>query len=255
VSFDLTGRRALVTGAGHGIGAGIAEALAAAGADVVVHHGRSAGPAAEVVERIGALGRKATAIGADVTVTSEVDRLVDEAVAFLGGLEILVTNAGHLIGRSPVADMTDEHFSKVVEVNLGSTFRTVRAAIPHLRAAGTKGRVVTMASLAAHNGGGAGAAVYAASKAGVVGLTKGLAKELGPAGITVNALAPGFIGGTAFHDTFTPPEAQKAMVGGIGVGRGGTVEDVAGAVVWLCSDAGAFINGTTVDIDGGVGHT
>ncbi|MHA6618110.1 SDR family NAD(P)-dependent oxidoreductase [Pseudonocardia sp. DLS-67] len=254
MSFDLTGRRALVTGAGHGIGAGIAEGLAAAGADVVVHHGHSAGPAAEVVERIGALGRKATAIGADVTVSAEVDRLVDEAVGFLGGLEIVVTNAGHLIGRSPVAEMTDEHFSKVVEVNLGSTFRTVRAAIPHLRAAGAKGRVVTMASLAAHNGGGAGAAVYAASKAGVVGLTKGLAKELGPAGITVNALAPGFIGGTAFHDTFTPPEAQKAMVGGIGVGRGGTVEDVAGAVVWLCSDAAAFINGTTVDIDGGVGY-
>jgi 3-oxoacyl-[acyl-carrier protein] reductase len=254
VSFDLTGRRALVTGAGHGIGAGIAEGLAAAGADVVVHYGHSAGPAAEVVERIGALGRKATAIGADVTVTAEVDRLVDEAVGFLGGLEIVVTNAGHLVGRSPVAEMSDEHFSKVVEVNLGSTFRTVRAAIPHLRAAGQKGRVVTMASLAAHNGGGAGAAVYAASKAGVVGLTKGLAKELGPAGITVNALAPGFIGGTAFHDTFTPPEAQKAMVGGIGVGRGGTVEDVAGAVVWLCSDAAAFINGTTVDIDGGVGY-
>jgi 3-oxoacyl-[acyl-carrier protein] reductase len=254
VSFDLTGRRALVTGAGHGIGAGIAEGLAAAGADVVVHYGHSAGPAAEVVERIGALGRKATAIGADVTVTAEVGRLVDEAVGFLGGLEIVVTNAGHLVGRSPVAEMSDEHFSKVVEVNLGSTFRTVRAAIPHLRAAGQKGRVVTMASLAAHNGGGAGAAVYAASKAGVVGLTKGLAKELGPAGITVNALAPGFIGGTAFHDTFTPPEAQKAMVGGIGVGRGGTVEDVAGAVVWLCSDAAAFINGTTVDIDGGVGY-
>jgi 3-oxoacyl-[acyl-carrier protein] reductase len=253
VSFDLTGRRALVTGAGHGIGAGIAEALAAAGADVVVHYGHSAGPAAEVVERIGALGRKATAIGADVTVTAEVDRLVDEAVGFLGGLEILVTNAGHLVGRSPVAEMTDEHFSKVIEVNLGSTFRTVRAAIPHLRAAGTNGRVVTMASLAAHNGGGAGAAVYAASKAGVVGLTKGLAKELGPAGITVNALAPGFIGGTAFHDTFTPPEAQKGMVSGIALGRGGTVADVAGAVVWLCSDEAAFINGTTIDIDGGVG--
>jgi 3-oxoacyl-[acyl-carrier protein] reductase len=254
VSFDLTGRRALVTGAGHGIGAGIAEALAAAGADVVVHHGRSAGPAAEVVERIGALGRKATAIGADVTVTAEVDRLVDEAVGFLGGLEIVVTNAGHLVGRSPVADMTDEHFSKVVEVNLGSTFRTVRAAIPHLKAAGTAGRVVTMASLAAHNGGGPGGAVYAAAKAGVVGLTKGLAKELGPEGITVNALAPGFIGGTAFHDTFTPPEAQKAMIAGIGVGRGGTVADVAGAVVWLCSDAGSFINGATIDIDGGVAY-
>jgi 3-oxoacyl-[acyl-carrier protein] reductase len=253
MTFDLTGRRAMVTGAGHGIGAAIAEALAGAGADVVVHYGRSAGPAAEVVERIGALGRKATAIGADVTVTAEVDRLVDEAVGFLGGLEILVCNAGHLVGRSPVADMTDEHFAKVVEVNLGSTFRTVRAAIPHLRAAGTAGRIVTMASLAAHNGGGPGAAVYAASKAGIVGLTKGLAKELGPDGITVNALAPGFIGGTAFHDTFTPPAAQEATIRGIAVGRGGTAADVGGAVVWLCSDAASFVTGTTTDIDGGVG--
>jgi 3-oxoacyl-[acyl-carrier protein] reductase len=253
MTFDLMGRRALVTGAGHGIGAAIAEALATAGADVLVHHGRSAGPAAEVVGRIEALGRKATAVGADVTVTAEVDRLVDEAVGFLGGLEIVVCNAGHLIGRSSVAEMTDAHFAQVVEVNLGSTFRTVRAAIPHLRRAGAAGRVVTMASLAGHNGGGPGAAVYAAAKAGVIGLTKGLAKELGPAGITVNALAPGFIGGTAFHATFTPPAAQQAMVNGIAVGRGGTVADVAAAAVWLCSEAAGFVTGTTTDIDGGAG--
>jgi 3-oxoacyl-[acyl-carrier protein] reductase len=218
-----------------------------------VRYGRSAGPAAEVVERIGALGRKATAVGADVTVTAEVDRLVDEAVGFLGGLDVLVCNAGHLVGRSPVAEMGDELYGAVVEVNLGATFRTVRAAIPHLRAAGPGGRIVTMASLAAHNGGGPGAAVYAAAKAGIIGLTKGLAKELGPAGITVNALAPGFIGGTAFHDTFTPPAAQEAMVRGIAVGRGGTPPDVAAAVVWLCSDAAGFVTGTTTDIDGGAG--
>jgi 3-oxoacyl-[acyl-carrier protein] reductase len=147
--------------------------------------------------------------------------------------------------------MTDEHFAEVVDVNLGSTFRTVRAAIPHLQAAGTRGRIVTMSSLAAHNGGGPGAAVYAAAKAGIRGLTKGLAKEVAPDGITVNALAPGFIGGTAFHDTFTPPEAQAAIISGVPLRRAGTSAEVAGAVVWLCSDAASYVTGTTVDMDGG----
>lgn len=250
-TFDLTGRRALVTGAGHGIGAAIALALAKAGADVVVHYGHSADAAAEVVREIEALDRKAVAIGADVTSTTEVNRLVDETVSFLGGLEVVICNAGHLVGRAPVEDMSDEHFARVLDVNLGSTFRTVRAAFPQLRAAGTTGRVVTMASLAAHNGGGAGSAVYAAAKAGVLGLTRGLAKELAPHGVTVNALAPGFIGQTAFHDTFTPPEVQQTIINGIPLHRAGTAAEVGGAVVWLCSDAAGFVNGSTIDIDGG----
>lgn len=249
--FELTGRRALVTGAGHGIGAAIATGLAEAGADVVVHFGHSAEAAATVVARIEALGRKVTAIGADVTDTAEVERLVAETVGFLGGLDVLVCNAGHLIGRVPVADMTDEHFAAVVDVNLTATFRCVRAAWPHLVAAGTAGRVVTMASLAAHNGGGPGSVAYAAAKAGVVGMTKGLAKELAPHGVTVNALAPGFIADTAFHNTFTPPEAQAGMVASLPLKRAGTVTDVAGAVCYLASDAAGFVTGSTVDIDGG----
>ncbi|MBF8188160.1 SDR family oxidoreductase [Nonomuraea sp. K274] len=249
--MSLSGRRALVTGAGHGIGAAIAVALAEAGADVVVGYGSSAAGAAQTVARIEGLGRKATAVQADVTRTEDVGRLVGEAVGYLGGLEIVVCNAGHLVGRVPVAEMTDEHFFKVLDVNLGSAFRTVRAAIPHLRAAGKAGRVVTMASLAAHNGGGPGSAVYAAAKAGVLGLTKGLAKELAPAGATVNALAPGFIGGTAFHDTFTTPAAQEAIVAGVPLARGGTPAEVAAAVVWLCSDGAGYVTGTTTDIDGG----
>jgi 3-oxoacyl-[acyl-carrier protein] reductase len=251
MSSDLRGRRALVTGAGHGIGAAIALALADAGADVAVHYGSSAAPAAEVVTAIEAKGRKAVAIGADVTDTAQVERLVDDAVGFLGGLEIVVCNAGHLIGRLAVADMPDEHFFGVLDVNLGSTFRTVRAAIPHLRTAGAAGRVVTMSSLAAHNGGGPGSAVYAAAKAGIGGLTRGLAKELAPYGVTVNALAPGFIGQTAFHNTFTPPAAQESIVAGVPLRRAGTPAEVAAAVVWLCADASGYVTGSTVDIDGG----
>ena len=247
---DLSRRRALVTGGGHGIGAAIALALAGAGADVAVGYGRSAAAAQDVVARAGEHGVRAAAIGADVTVTTEVDAFIAQAVEFLGGLDIVVCNAGHLIGRQSVEEMADEHFDAVVAVNLGSTFRTVRAAIPHLRASAA-GRVITMASLAAHNGGGPGSAVYAAAKAGVIGLTKGLAKELAADAITVNALAPGFIGNTAFHDTFTSTEAQQATIAGIPLKRAGTADEVASAVVWLCSDGAAFVTGSTVDIDGG----
>jgi len=247
---DLGGARALVTGAGHGIGRAIAIGLAAAGADVIVHYGRSATGAAETVTSIGALGRKAVAVQADVTSTVEVDRLVEESVGFLGGLDIVVCNAGHLIGRISVEEMTDEHFARVLDVNLTATFRTCRAAIPHLKQSAA-GRIITMASLAAHNGGGPGSTAYAAAKAGIRGFTKALAKEIAADGITVNSLAPGFIGGTAFHDTFTAPAAQAAMVAGLPVGRPGTPEDVAAAVVYLASPAAGFVTGTTLDIDGG----
>jgi 3-oxoacyl-[acyl-carrier protein] reductase len=251
MTFELTGRRALVTGAGQGIGAAIAVALANAGADVAVHYAHSADGAATVVQKIERAGRKAVALGADLTVTADADRVVAESVAFLGGLDIVVCNAGHLVGRSSVAEMSDEHFQQVLDVNLGTTFRTIRAAIPHLRAAGVNGRVVTMSSLAAHNGGGAGSAVYSAAKAGIRGLTKGLAKELATTGTTVNALAPGFIGHTAFHDTFTPADVQQNIVAGTPLKRAGTVEEVGAAAVWLCSDGAGFVTGSTIDIDGG----
>lgn len=250
MAIDMTDARVLVTGAGHGIGRGIALGLAAAGADVVVHYGSSADAAAQTVADIEALGRKAVAVRADVTVTQDVDRLVAESVAFLGGLDVVVCNAGHLIGRVPVAEMSDDHFASVVDVNLGATFRTCRAAIPHLLES-DRPRIVAMSSLAAHNGGGPGSVVYAAAKAGVRGFVKGLAKELGPQGVTVNAVAPGYIADTAFHGTFSTAEAQQKMVAGTPVGRPGTVDDVAAAVLYLASREASYITGTTLDVDGG----
>ncbi|MFE4694801.1 SDR family NAD(P)-dependent oxidoreductase [Streptomyces sp. NPDC056749] len=251
MSADLNGSRALVTGAGHGIGRAIAVALAEAGADVAVHYNSSADEAARTVSAVEALGRRAKAFRADVTVTGEVDLLVEEATGFLGGLDVLVCNAGHLIGREKIAEMSDDHFERVLSTNLTSAFRTVRAALPYLTQS-SAGRIITMSSLAAHNGGGPGSVAYAAAKAGVRGFTKGLAKELAGTGITVNTVAPGFIKGTAFHDTFTAVPAQEAMEASIPVGRAGTPQDVAHAVVHLASPASGFLTATTVDIDGGV---
>ncbi|GAB3757107.1 SDR family NAD(P)-dependent oxidoreductase [Microlunatus parietis] len=247
---DLSDTRALVTGAGHGIGRGIALGLAAAGADVAVHYGSSADAAAETVSMIEKLGRKATAVQADVTSAEQVDRMVAEAVSFLGGLDVLVCNAGHLIGRVPVAEMAEEHYQRVVDVNLGATFRTCKAAIEALRES-DRPRIITMSSLAAHNGGGPGSVIYAAAKAGIRGFTKGLAKELGPDKITVNAVAPGYIADTAFHNTFSTAEAQQTMIRNAPIGRSGQVEDVAAAVVFLASAEAGYLTGSTLDIDGG----
>lgn len=249
MSIDLTGRRALVTGAGHGIGSAIAERLASAGADVVVHYGTSADAARDVAARMVAMGRRAWTVQADVTDPVEVQSLLDAAVGYLGGLDILVTNAGHLVQRCPIEAMEVSLWHQILDVNATSTFLTCRAAIPALREGG--GRIITMSSLAAHNGGGPGGVAYAAAKAAVSGLTRGLAKELAPDGITVNAVAPGFIGGTAFHGTFTPEAAQKAIVDGIPLGRAGTPGDVADVVLWLASTLSGFVTGATIDINGG----
>lgn len=247
-SIDLSGSRALVTGSGHGLGRAIALALADAGADVVVHYGSSADEAAETVDQITARGRRSVALQADVTVPEDVDRLVSDSVEFLGGLDILVTNAGHLIERRPIRDMETELWHRILDVNATSTFLTCRAALPALLE--SKGTIVTMSSLAAHNGGGTGAVAYSAAKAAVSGFTRGLAKEVGPLGVRVNAVAPGFIADTKFHATFTADEARPGIIAGIPLGRAGVPEDVSGVVLFLVSPLAAFVNGETVDITG-----
>ncbi|PSL03154.1 3-oxoacyl-[acyl-carrier protein] reductase [Haloactinopolyspora alba] len=248
--IDLTGRRALVTGGGSGIGAAIARTLGGCGADVAVHYASSADGAEAVVKELVADGRRAVSVPADLTDARQGTQVVERAVQELGGLDVVVNNAGHLVGRAEVADMTDEHWAEVMDVNVTSTFAITRAAIPHLRRS-ESGSVVLMASLAAENGGGKGSVAYAAAKAAVIGFGRGLAKELAPDGVTVNAVAPGFIGQTAFHDTFTPVDARPGMVAGIPLGREGTPGDVAGVVAFLASPLSSYVTGHVVDINGG----
>ncbi|HEY8471129.1 MAG TPA: 3-oxoacyl-ACP reductase family protein [Natronosporangium sp.] len=250
MQVDLTGRRALVTGGGSGIGRAIASALGALGADVAVHYAHSEDGARSVVKEITGAGRRAVALAADLTDTGQASELVAAASKELGGLDILVNNAGHLVGRVPVVEMSDEHWARVMDLNLTSTFATTRAAIPLLRNSADP-RVIVMSSVAAYNGGGAGSVAYATAKAALIGFTRALAKELAPDRITVNAVAPGFIGQTAFHDTFTPPEARPGILAGVPLGREGTPADVAGVTAFLASPLSSYITGQVIGINGG----
>jgi 3-oxoacyl-[acyl-carrier protein] reductase len=181
--------------------------------------------------------------------------MVAEAVKFLGGIDVLINNAGSIIGRRTLAEGDDEFWSDVMSLNLGSLRRVTRAAIPHLVAAAKTGggaSIVNLSSLAARNGGGPGALAYATAKGAVLTLTRGLARELGPQGVRVNALTPGLILGSTFHAIHTPPEAQKAIIASIPLGRAGDIEDVARAAGYFASEYDGFITGAALDINGGV---
>ena len=251
MALDLTGRRALVTGGGSGIGRAVVTALLESGADVAVHYINSADGAEAAVKEADSLGRRAGAVQADLTQPDDAARCVAEAAALLDGLDIVVNNAGHLVGRCQVEQMSLDFWRKALDLNITTAFLVTRAAVPLLRQS-AHGRVVNMASLAAENGGGPGSVAYATAKAGLLGFTKGMAKELAADGVTVNAVAPGFIGETAFHDTFTADEARAKIVNGVPLGRAGRPADVAGAVCYLASDLAGYVTGETVDVNGGV---
>ena len=251
----LLGKRALVTAGAQGIGLAISRHLLRSGCDVFVHYHRSADAAHALGPEAIALGRRCGRAGADLTETQECDRLVADAVAFLGGLDVLINNAGSLIARRTFAEADDEFWADTLSLNLGSLRRVTRAALPHLSAsarANGGAAIVNLSSLAGRKGGHAGSLAYSTAKGAVLTLTRALSAELGPHGIRVNALAPGLILGTSFHNTHTTPESARATVAGIPLGRGGNADDVARAAVFLAGEFDGFITGATLDLNGGV---
>jgi 3-oxoacyl-[acyl-carrier protein] reductase len=236
---SLEGKTALVTGASRGIGRAIAVELARAGASVVVGYRSGADEARAVADEIG--GR---AVEADVSNADEAKRLVDDA----GDLDILVNNAG-LTRDGVLARMPDEDWRVVIETNLSSVFYTCRAAArPMMRKRG--GAIVNISSVVGVHGNW-GQTNYAASKAGIIGFTKSLARELGSRGVRANVVAPGYVK-TQLTDVL-PEEATGAMLAATPLGRLGEPEDVAGAVRFLCSDEASFITGEVLLVDGGLG--
>ena len=252
--FRLDGRVALVTGAASGIGAGVAEVLAEAGADVVLMwyegHFHDVGLVTQAVE---SHGRRALALSGDVTSTASVEGIVREALERFGRLDIVVANAA-IAPAIDAVELTDENWAEVVDVNLVGVFRCFRAAMPAMLEAGW-GRLLATCSTAGATLAWERHAHYTAAKAGLMGLVRTLAVELGPSGITVNAVAPGLVPTPTSLDPAVSlgPDVVRDFARYVPVGRNGSPRDIGAAFAFLASDEASFINGQTIVVDGGMG--
>lgn len=246
--LDLSGCNVLVTGAGAGIGSGIARRFAAAGAAVAVNYRRSADGAKAVVEAIGSAGGRAVALQADVTRRSEVASLVEAAADALGGVDALVNNAG-LYPLHPLVEMDDDQWDEVVDSNLRSTFLCTQVVARHMQATGRRGAIVNVASIEATNPAPAHSH-YNAAKGGVLMHTRAAALELGPSGIRVNAVSPGLIWREGLDAAW--PDGVERYRRAAPLGRLGEYDDVADACLFLASPLARWITGSELVVDGGV---
>jgi 3-oxoacyl-[acyl-carrier protein] reductase len=245
--MQLEGRAALVTGGTRGIGRAIVVALAKAGADVALTYNSNEALAQEVVAEVQALGRRAKAIKVDVSIVDEAASAIEETAKEFGKLDILVNNAG-VTKDTLLMRMSESDWDLVIDTNLKGVFNTTKAAIRPMMSQ-KRGKVINITSVVALTGN-PGQANYCASKAGVIGFTKSVAKEVASRNITVNAIAPGFI---ETDMTSKLNDAQKeALMGLIPLKRAGKPEDIANTVVFLASDSGDYITGQTLVVDGGM---
>jgi 3-oxoacyl-[acyl-carrier protein] reductase len=248
---DLKDKVVLITGSSTGIGAAAAVAFGKLGARVAVHYNSSQGPAEEVLGRVKATGAQAILLKGDVLESAQCQRLVDETVKAFGRIDILINNAGALVQRVPIEEITDELFDNVVYLNVRSAMMCTAAAVKAMRQQGHGGVVINVTSVAARHGGGAGASLYAGSKGFVSTMTRGLAKELVKDNIRVNAVAPGVIT-TPFHERFSTPQMLEGFRATIPMNRLGTAEECAGAFVYLASEQmSGYVTGQIIEVNGG----
>jgi len=243
----LKGKTAVVTGASRGIGRAIAIKLAGQGANVVMNYVRSSEEAAQLVRELELLGVKALAVLADVSVYSEAENLISRAKKEFGTVDILVNNAG-ITRDGLIMRMSEEDFDRVIQVNLKGAFNCSRHAVSHMLKQ-RNGRIINITSVVGLLGN-AGQANYAAAKAGLTGLTKSIAKEIGSRGITVNAVAPGFI--ETDMTAGLPDNIKEAVRESIALKKLGKPENIADAVVFLAGDTGEYITGQIISVDGGM---
>ncbi len=246
----FTDQVALITGASSGIGRATAEAMARQGARVAVNFHKNPAGAEATAEAVRGAGGEALVVRADVTRDAEIRAMVEAVRAKWGRIDILVNNAGDLLARRTLADMTEDYWDQIMDLNLKSVFLVVKAVWEEM-AARKSGCIINVSSIAGRNGGGHGAAAYAAAKGGLLTYTKGLAKELAPHGVRVNGIAPGVIA-TPYHERYSPPEVFQKFVAAIPLARAGTAEEIADVIVFLASPAARYMTGETVEVNGGM---
>ena len=248
---ELQGKTALVTGASRGIGAATASALAEHGASRMILHYNSYKTGVDGVARsVEKAGAEATAIQADLGSRGGIQTFLQALKSTGSGVDILINNAGSLVKRTKLSEFTPELYDRVMALNVESAWFIAQAVAPHMIQR-KSGIIVNVTSIAARNGGGIGATVYAAAKAAVSAITKGLAKELAPHGIRVNAVSPGTVDNN-FHEQFSTRPMLDAVVAATPAGTLGTNEEVADTILFLCSPAARFIHGQAIEVNGGM---